>query len=51
MKVLMVHEHSAKMYAWETSGSQVIAKNGSWPMRFYSLIDTFQFSLIVFSSL
>ena len=28
-----------KLHAWEKSGSQVIAKNGSWPMRFqYSLI-------------
>ena len=28
-----------KLYAWEKSGSQVIAKNGSCPMRFqYSLI-------------
>ena len=28
-----------KMYAWEKSGSQVLAKNGSRPMRFhYSLI-------------
>ena len=27
-----------KLHAWEKSGSQVIAKNGSWPMRFqYSL--------------
>ena len=23
-----------KLHAWEKSGSQVIAKNGSWPMRF-----------------
>ena len=22
------------LHAWEKSGSQVIAKNGSWPMRF-----------------
>ena len=28
-----------KLHAWEKSGSQVIAKNVSWPMRFqYSLI-------------
>ena len=28
-----------KLHAWEKSGSQVIAKNGSQPMRFqYSLI-------------
>ena len=28
-----------KLHAWVKSGSQVIAKNGSWPMRFqYSLI-------------
>ena len=28
-----------KLHAWEKSSSQVIAKNGSWPMRFqYSLI-------------
>ena len=28
-----------KLRAWEKSGSQVIAKNGSWQMRFhYSLI-------------
>ena len=28
-----------KLHAWEKSGSQVIAKNCSWPMRFqYSLI-------------
>ena len=28
-----------KRHAWEKSGSKVIAKNGSWPMRFqYSLI-------------
>ena len=28
-----------KLHAWEKSGSQVITKNGSWPMRFqYSLI-------------
>ena len=28
-----------KLHAWEKSGSQVIAKNGSRPMRFqYSLI-------------
>ena len=28
-----------KLHAWEKSGSQVVAKNGSWPMRFqYSLI-------------
>ena len=28
-----------KLYAWEKSGSQVIAKNCSYPMRFqYSLI-------------
>ena len=27
-----------KLHAWEKSGSQVIAKNGFWPMRFqYSL--------------
>ena len=31
-----------KLHAWEKSGSQVIAKNGSWPMRFqYSLIVNF----------
>ena len=23
-----------KLHAWEKSSSQVIAKNGSWPMRF-----------------
>ena len=23
-----------KLHAWEKSGSQVIAKNGPWPMRF-----------------
>ena len=28
-----------KLHAWEKSGSQVRAKNGSWPIRFqYSLI-------------
>ena len=28
-----------KLHAWEKSGSQIIAKNCSWPMRFqYSLI-------------
>ena len=28
-----------KLHAWEKSSSQVIAKNGFWPMRFqYSLI-------------
>ena len=28
-----------KLHAWEKSGSEVIAKNGSWPLRFqYSLI-------------
>ena len=28
-----------KLHAWEKSSSQVIAKNGSWPMRFqHSLI-------------
>ena len=28
-----------KLHAWEKSGSQVITKNGSWPMSFqYSLI-------------
>ena len=28
-----------KLHVWEKSGSQVIAKNCSWPMRFqYSLI-------------
>ena len=28
-----------KLHAWKKSGSQVITKNGSWPMRFqYSLI-------------
>ena len=27
------------IHAWEKSGSQVVAGNGSWPMRFqYSLI-------------
>ena len=35
----MVRQHSAKTASWEKSGSQVTAKNGSWPMRFqYSLI-------------
>ena len=34
-----------KLHAWGKSGSQVIAKNGSWPMRFqYSL--TVNISLI-----
>ena len=33
-----------KLHAWEISGSQVIAKNGSEPMRF-------QYSLIVIISL
>ena len=23
-----------KLHVWEKSGSQVIARNGSWPMRF-----------------
>ena len=28
-----------KLHAWEKSGSQDVAKNGSWPVRFqYSLI-------------
>ena len=28
-----------KLHSWEKSGSQVIAKNGSWPVRFhYTLI-------------
>ena len=28
-----------KLHAWEKSGAQVIAKNGSWPVRFqYPLI-------------
>ena len=28
-----------KLHAWEKSDTQVIAKNGFWPMRFqYSLI-------------
>ena len=37
-----------KLHAWEKSGSQVIAKNNSWPMRFHhsliiniSLIDQY----------
>ena len=30
-----------KLHAWEKSGSQVRAKNGSWSMRFqYSLTPT-----------
>ena len=37
-----------KLHAWKKSGSQVIAKNGSQPMRFqYSLI--FQYSSIFHS--
>ena len=35
----MVHQHLQNLHAWEKSGSQVIAKNGSQSMRFqYSLI-------------
>ena len=33
-----------KLHAWKKSGSQVITKNGSWPMRFqYFLIINISF--------
>ena len=39
MKVSMLINILQKLHAWEKPGSQVIAKNGSQPMRFqYSLI-------------
>ena len=44
MKVSMIHNTLQKLHAWDKSGSQVIAKNGSQSMRF-------QYSLIVIISL
>ena len=39
LKFLWFINIQQKLHAWEESGSQVIAKNGSRPMRFqYSLI-------------
>ena len=39
LKFLWFINIQRKLHAWEKSGSQVIAKIGSWPMRFqYSLI-------------
>ena len=38
-KFLRFINNLRKLHAWEKPGSQVIVKNGSWPMRFqYSLI-------------
>ena len=39
MKVHWLINVLQKPHAWEKCGSQVIAKNGFWPMRFqYSLV-------------
>ena len=39
LKFLWFINIQGKLHAWEKSGSQVIAKNCSWPMTFpYSLI-------------
>ena len=39
LKLLWFINIHRKLHAWEKSNSQVIAKNGAWPMRFqYSLI-------------
>ena len=39
LKLLWFINIHQKLHAWGKSNSQVIAKNGAWPMRFqYSLI-------------